>query len=306
MDAHGTNFEGLARWARRWYYGRKSDYKRAKLTAKAVYAETRGQLARKQNDGAAARRYYSNALNYRRTLHDPGPALANVVALAALERERNLLDKAGEYLDEGRQICAEVDPTPEFREEVIALADAYEERGDDEAAAEWFFTTIYLSRVADPDFERDRTERHRRYLEVAEGPDTTANVYDLGLRNILYGDDDLAAECFAAANSRREDLIRRHQQYQLGFAASVGLLALDALGIADLDDAERESIHDAVAEERDRLSRPAGTLFDVLDGADVDHAGFDTDADPHDIRATLGDLEEAAYASLLERLDDSS
>lgn len=303
MAAHGTDLDGLTRRARQWYYSRKSDYKRVKLTAKARYVEMRARLAANRGDDAAARRYRSKALNYRRMLHHPGQALENVVALSKLERERGLLDDAGEYLAEGRQICAEVDPTPELREEVVALADAYEERGDSQEAAEWYFTTIYLSRVADPHFERDRPKRHRRYLEMAEGPDTTANCYDLGLRNVLYGDEGLAVECLAAASACREELSRRHQQYQLAFAAGAGLLALEELGVVDLDDSEREELQSDVADERDRLSRPAGTLFDVVDGAEVDHAGFDTDADPRGIRVNLGQLEEAAYGTLLERLD---
>lgn len=306
MAAHGTKLDGLARRARQFYYGRKREYKRAKLTAKSRYAETRARLAEDRGGDATARRFRSKALKYRRMLHHPEQALENIVALSKLERARGLLGDAGEYLAEGRQICAEADPTPEFREEVVALADAYEERGDDQEAAEWFFTTIYLSRVADPNFERDRPDRHRRYLGMAEGPDTTANVYDLGLRNVLHGDDELAVECLAAASDRREELTRRHQLYQLAFAAGAGLLALDELGVADLDDSEREDLRDAIADERDRLSRPAGTLFDVVDGADVDHAGFDTDADPRGIRVNLGQLEEAAYGTLLERLDDDS
>lgn len=301
MDAHGTNLEGLARRAREFYYARLSNYKRAKLTAKSWYVETRARIARRRGDDAAARRYRSRALKYRRMLHDPGPALENVVALSELERERNLLDEAAEYLDEGRQICAEIDPTPELREEVLALVDAYRERGDEEAAAEWYFTAIYLSRVADPDFERERTERHRRYLELAEGPDATANVYDLGLRNVLRGDDELAADCLAEAWSRESALEPASQLYRLAFAAGVGLLALDVLGVGD-EVEEREAVQETVTNERSRLSGPASALFDAVEGEDADPSEFVSDVDARDIRANLGDLEEAAYATLIERL----
>lgn len=301
MDAHGTTIEGLVRRARGFYYGRKRDVKRAKLTAKSRYAEARARLARRRGDDAAARRYRATALNYRRMLHDPGPAIENAVALAELERERGRLDAAADHLDEGRQICAEVDPTPAFREAVRALADAYGERGDDESAAEWYFTSIYLSRVADPEFERKRAARHRRYLELAGGPDTTANCYDLGLRNVLHGDDDLAGECLGDAWSRESALEPTHQQYRLALAAGVGLLALDALGVDA--GAELDAVREAVADERSRLSAPASALFDAVEGEDVDSSTFDADADPRGIRVNLGELEEAAYATLLERLD---
>ena len=304
MDLHGTKIERLVRRAERFYDARTSDYRRAKLIGKAWYVETRARLARRRGDNAAARKYRSRALSYRRTLHDPGAALENIVALSQLERERSLLNEAAEYLEEGRQICAEVDPTSAFREEVLALVDGYRERGDDEAAAEWYFTSIYLSRVADPDFERERPERHRRYLDLAEGPSTTVNVYDLGLRNVLYG-DDLAAECLAEAWANESALEPRHQQYRIALAAGVGLLALDVLGAGDLDDAGRDAIREVVGDKRDQLSEPASALLGAVEGEDVDLSTFDSDVDPRDIRANLGELEEAAYATLMERLDDS-
>jgi tetratricopeptide (TPR) repeat protein len=303
MDAHGTTRQELIRRANWWYRQGKSSYSRGKLTAKSWYVETRARIAQRRGDDATARRYRSQALYNRRMLRDPGPALENVVALSALERERGNLDEAAEYLDEGRQICAEVDPTPAFREEVRALADAYEERGDDEAAAEWYFTAIYLSRATDPDFEARRAERHRRYLELAAEPDAAANVYDLGLRNVLYGDDDLAAECLAEAWSRESGLDASAWQYPLVLAAGVGLLALDALGSGDLTPNEREAIRQAVADGRDGISRPASALFDAVEGEDVDRSAFEADVDPRSIRVNLGELEEAAYATLLERLD---
>ena len=306
MAAHGTNFEGLAGRVRWFYRARKSDYKRAKLTAKSMYVETRARLARKRGDDAAARRYRSRALKYRRMLHQPGPALENVVALSELERERGLLDEAAEYLAEGRQICAEIDPTPALREEVRALVDGYEERGDAESAAEWYFTSIYLSRVADSAFERRRAEYHRQYLELAEGPETAANVYDLGLRNVLHGDDDLAAECFADAWSRESALEPTHQQYPLTLAAGVGLLALDALASGSPAAREREAIRESLASEGGRLSTPATALSDAVAGEDVDRSAFDADVDPRDIRANLGQLEEAAFAALIGRLADES
>lgn len=296
MDAHGTILQELIRRVNWWYRQGKSSYEHAKLKVKSWHVETRARLARRRGDNVAARRYRSKALQYRRTLRDPGPALENVVALSALERERSLLGNAAEYLEEGKQICAEIDPTPAFREEVRALADAYEERGDDEAAAEWYFTGIYLARAVDPEFERRRSERHRRYLELADAPNTTANVYDLGLRNLLYGDDDLASECLAEAASRRDDLESSNPQYRLALAAGVGLLALDALGIAVAD--EREAIREAVSEERNRLSEPATALFDAAEGEEADPTEFDADADPRDIRLNLGQLETAAYAKL--------
>lgn len=302
MDAHGTTLEEIARRARWWYRQRKSSYGRAKRRAKSWYVETRATLARRRGDAVAARRYRSKALRYRRTLHDPEPALENVVALSALERERALLGNAAEYLEEGKQICAEIDPTPAFREEVRALADAYEERGDDEAA-EWYFTDIYLARAVDPEFERRRPGRHRRYLELADAPYTTANVYDLGLRNVLYGDGDLASECLAEAASRRDDLESSNPQYRLTLAAGVGLLALDALDVAVADD--REAIREAVATDRNRLSEPATALLDAVEGEEADPTEFDADADSRDIRLDLGRLEEAAYARLLGDLREA-
>lgn len=305
MGAHETKLDGLSRRARQYYYEGLRTYKRIKLRVKSWDAERRGRLARRRGDDVAARRYLKRAMKYRRMLHDPEPALSNLLVLAAIERERGLLDDAAEHLEEARQVCQEIDPTPELLAAVVDLREGYEERGDEEAVIEWTFAEIFLARVADPDWAATRPERHRRYLELVDGPGNATEVYDLGLRNVLVGDPDLAAECLEAVWNLEEEVPEGGQLYGVILAAGIARLALAEIGEVALADDERESIRDAVAENRRRLSNAAAALFDVLAGdePDVDPGEFDAGVEPTSIRASLRDLEGTAFARLIVELE---
>lgn len=303
MAVGGTYLEPLSRRLRMWLRTRKKTVERLEGRTRARYAETRGAIAEFHGDETAARRHFARGLGHRRSLHLPEAAMADTVRLARFERERGLLGNADDRLQEARQICAEADPTDEFLEEVVALRRAYEDRDDRQSVAEWFFTEIYLARAVESDFHARRPERHRTYLEITAGPQTIPNVYDLALRNLLYGDDELAGECLLELVSRRDSLQPGTEGFVLVLAGAVGLLAHHEIGGVDLPAEERERLEKLIEAEADRLSESATALWNVLrDGnSDFDLAP-EEQVDPADIRVSLGQLEASAFALLADRL----
>ncbi len=266
-----------------------------------------GLVAALQENLDEAEEYLQESFEIRKELADLSGMVRSLDMLSMTAIKEEDYELANERLRKSFDMCENENQIRKGVQIAERLGWISVKQDNIDEALEWYDRGLGLIEESSQEIPdaADRLRTRKEEVRKSNHPEL-GSIYRTALRAAASRENKEATHLFRKVWNRREEIDADSDDSQFIISAGVGLLAeIKLLAIEETSDAE-ESLVDEILPIRDQLSDQADVLFDVLtNDSDEKKTPVFRDDQSIDEAETLSELEAAAYAELLEQLQET-